>query len=70
MPWGHLRSNLLADLGFTSPDDLAAAINFDDVEHVAAALNGSEPRDELMTALLRHYITTPVLYFVDSAPAA
>lgn len=66
MPWGTLRRGLLADLGFTSAEELAERIGFADVEHIARALDGTEPpRDDLMTALMRSYITTPALYFVD-----
>jgi hypothetical protein len=66
MPWGTLRSGLLKDLGFASANELAAAIHFDDIEKVSAALNGSIPDDDFMVALLRRYMATPPLYFVES----
>ena len=67
MPWGTLRPGLLQDLGFTTPAELAAAIDYTDAAHVGRALAGETPRDDFMAALLRYYITTPPLYFVSGA---
>lgn len=69
--WNNLRPGLLEDLEFTSAEDMAAFIEFDDAGHLAAALAGNvPPSDDLMSALLRHYIATPPMYFIESAGAA
>jgi hypothetical protein len=71
MPWGNLRPGLLADLGFTAAADLAQTIHYADVASMQRALDGTEPPpDELMSALLRHYLTVPALYFVTTEPSA
>lgn len=67
MPWATLRPGLLADLGFDNVATLAETIDYDDVQTVERALAGETPTDEFMTALLRHYLNTPPLYFVRSA---
>lgn len=67
MPWGTLRPGLLADLGLDSAAELAETIGYADVASIERALAGEPPADELMTALLRHYLTTPPLYFVRGA---
>ncbi len=67
--WGTLRPGLLADLGFTSAQELADTIGFVNVDDIERALAGEPPTDELMSALLRHYLTTPLLYFVTSTAA-
>lgn len=69
-PWGNLRPGLLADLGYATPEALAEAINYPDVDRLRAALAGTEPAsNELMSALLRHYLIVPPLYFVTGRAA-
>lgn len=63
-PWGTLRPGLLTDLGFDAPASLAAAIGYSDAGEVTRALGGEPVSDDLMSALLRHYLSTPPLYFV------
>ena len=68
MPWGTLRAGLLEDLGFESAADMARTIGYDDVPELERALAGEAPSDELMSALLRHYLSIPPLYFVTATP--
>lgn len=70
MPWGNLRTGLLSDLGFTEAAELAETIHYSDTQHLAEALEGATPRDDLMAALMRTYITTPALYFVEGHKAS
>lgn len=66
----HLRLGLLRDLGFTSAHDLAVFVDFRDIDHLAAALDRTEtPSAELMQSLLRAFLPTPAMYFVDSVAA-
>lgn len=64
--WPALRSGLAADLGVADAQALADLIGYSDADHVAQALAGAEPRDDLVMALLRHYPTVPALYFLSA----
>lgn len=71
MSWGLLREGLLSDLALDSAEALATKIDYHDTEHLAAALaRETPPSDDLMAALLRHYLTVPSLYFAESGSAA
>lgn len=64
--WGLIRDGLLADLGLPTPEALAHEIGYTDVAHLTRALQRTiPPNDDLMAALLRHYLTVPSLYFVE-----
>lgn len=68
MDWGPIRQGLLTDLDIPDAEALAAKIGYSDVAHLRAALaRTTRPSDELMAALLRHYLTVPSLYFVEPA---
>lgn len=70
--WGPLRNDVLDKLGFDTAEELAAEIEFEDVDLVKAALGGTSPSEAFMTALMRRYIAVPALWFVEQArnPAA
>lgn len=61
----YFRSGLLEDLGFETAKDFADAIGYEDLAHVQAALSGERPSKSLLTAILRTYLTVPLLYFVE-----
>ena len=65
MPWPNLRKGLLQDLGYTTPEALAETLHYPNIQHLKEALDGAQPKDDLMTALLRTYPAVPAIYFVE-----
>ena len=65
MPWPNLRKGLLQDLGYTTPEALAETLHYPNIQHLKEALDGAQPEDDLMTALLRTYPAVPAMYFVE-----
>ena len=68
MPWNRLRAGLLEDLGFRDADELAASIQYSDIDDARRSLAAEHPSDEFVAALMRAYPTVPTLYFVERVP--
>lgn len=67
--WPLLRAGLLDDLDAPTAADLAQTIGYPDVGHLDGALRRAvPPSDDLMAALLRHWLVLPALYFIDRDP--